>query len=123
MRGGEVVWSTAVGTASYEDERDATPETQYRIGSITKTFTATAVMQLRDAGVLDLDDRLEEHVTGIPAGSPTIRRLLAHLSGFQREPGEMWVSGEAPTIPPWIWFGWRATATCRSRSSIRGVCK
>jgi len=93
-----VVWAAAVGTASYEDERDATPETQYRIGSITKTFTATAVMQLRDAGLLDLDDRLDEHVGGVRVGSPTIRRLLAHLSGFQREPGEMWVSGEAPTI-------------------------
>jgi CubicO group peptidase (beta-lactamase class C family) len=98
VRGGEVVWAAAVGAASYEDGRDATPETQYRIGSITKTFTATAVLQLRDAGVLDLDDRLEEHLIGIRAGSPTIRRLLAHLSGFQREPGEMWVSGEAPTI-------------------------
>jgi CubicO group peptidase (beta-lactamase class C family) len=98
IRGGEVIWSAAVGTASYEDGREATSETQYRIGSITKTFTATAVMQLRDAGLLDLDDRLEQHVDGVGDGSPTIRRLLAHLSGFQREPGEMWVSGEAPTI-------------------------
>jgi CubicO group peptidase (beta-lactamase class C family) len=98
VRAGEVVWSAAVGAASYEEAREATPETQYRIGSITKTFTATAVMQLRDAGALDLDDRLEQHVSGLRNGSPTIRRLLAHLSGFQREPGEMWVSGEAPTI-------------------------
>jgi CubicO group peptidase (beta-lactamase class C family) len=98
VRAGELVWSAAVGTASYEDEREATPETQYRIGSITKTFTATAEMQLRDAGLLDLDDRLEQHLAGVRTGSPTIRRLLAHLSGFQREPGEMWVRGEAPTI-------------------------
>ena len=46
------------------DGRAATPDTQYRIGSITKTFTATAVMQLRDAGELDLDDRLEQHLDG-----------------------------------------------------------
>jgi CubicO group peptidase (beta-lactamase class C family) len=98
VRSGELVWSGAVGTASYELGSDATPETQYRIGSITKTFTATAVMQLRDAGALDLDDRLEQHVAGTREGSPTIRRLLAHISGFQREPGEMWVSGEVPTI-------------------------
>src|SRR5262249_36331204 len=71
---------------------------QYRIGSITKTFTATAVMQLRDAGLLDLDDRLDEHLAELPSRSPTIRRLLAHLSGFQREVGEMWVTGEVPTI-------------------------
>jgi CubicO group peptidase (beta-lactamase class C family) len=98
VREGVVVWSAAVGTANYEDRAEATPETQYRIGSITKTFTATAVMQLRDAGVLDLDDRLGQHVAGVREGSPTIRRLLAHLSGFQREPGEMWVGGEVPTI-------------------------
>jgi hypothetical protein len=52
----------------------------------------------RDVGVLDLDDRLGQHVSGLRDGSPTIRRLLAHLPGFQREPGEMWVSREAPTI-------------------------
>jgi CubicO group peptidase (beta-lactamase class C family) len=98
VRGGETIWSGAVGTASYEDDRDATPETQYRVGSITKTFTATAVLQLRDAGLLDLDDRIDQHVTELPPGSPTIRRLLAHLSGFQREPGDMWVTGEVPTI-------------------------
>jgi CubicO group peptidase (beta-lactamase class C family) len=97
-RHGELVWSSAVGSADYEDDRAASADTQYRIGSITKTFTAAAVMQLRDAGAVDLDDRLEEHVPGVPAGAPTIRHLLAHLSGFQREAGEMWVSGEAPTI-------------------------
>jgi CubicO group peptidase (beta-lactamase class C family) len=98
VRGGELVWSGAVGTASYENGVEATPQTQYRIGSITKTFTATAVMQLRDAGLLDLDDRLDEHLAELPSRSPTIRRLLAHLSGFQREVGEMWVTGEVPTI-------------------------
>jgi CubicO group peptidase (beta-lactamase class C family) len=98
VRGGEQIWSAAVGTASYEHDAEATPQTQYRIGSITKTFTATAVMQLRDAGLLDLDDRLDEHLAELPSRSPTIRRLLAHLSGFQREVGEMWVTGEVPTI-------------------------
>src|SRR2546421_8090972 len=67
------------------------------MGSITKTFTATAIMQLRDAGALDLDDRLEQHVDGVANGTPTIRRLLAHLSGLQREAGEMFVTGESPT--------------------------
>src|SRR4051812_41818382 len=91
VRKGETVWSNAVGMADYDDEREATPGTQYRIGSITKTFTATAIMQLRDAGMLDLDDRLEQHLEGIENGSPTIRRMLAHLSGMQREVGEMFV--------------------------------
>jgi CubicO group peptidase (beta-lactamase class C family) len=96
-RKGEPVWSGAVGSANYAEHRDATPETQYRIGSITKTFTAVAVMQQRAEGKLDLDDRLDQHLDGIVNGSPTIRRLLCHLSGLQREAGEMFVTGESPT--------------------------
>jgi CubicO group peptidase (beta-lactamase class C family) len=96
VRKGEIEWSAAVGSASYEDEREATPGTQYRIGSITKTFTATAIMQLRDAGMLDLDDRLEQHLE-VANGTPTIRRMLAHLSGMQREVGEMFVEATTPT--------------------------
>ena len=68
VRKGEVVWSNAVGSANYDERRDATPGTQYRIGSITKTFTATAIMQLVDAGALDLDDRLGQHLDAIVEG-------------------------------------------------------
>jgi CubicO group peptidase (beta-lactamase class C family) len=97
VRNGEIAWSNAVGVADYDAGDDATPDTQYRIGSITKTFTAVAIMQLRAAGMLDLDDRLEQHLDGVANGSPTIRRLLSHLSGLQREAGEMFVTGESPT--------------------------
>ncbi len=98
LRDGEVAWSGAVGLAGLEERRPATPDLQYRVGSITKTFTAAAIMQLRDAGRLDLDDRLEQHLPGIVHGSPTLRRLLSHLSGLQREAGEMFVTGDSPTI-------------------------
>jgi CubicO group peptidase (beta-lactamase class C family) len=84
FRGGELVWETAVGLADVESALEATPDTQYRIGSITKTFTAAAIMQLRDAGKLDLEDTLDQHVEGA-AHRPTIRRLLSHASGLQRE--------------------------------------
>jgi CubicO group peptidase (beta-lactamase class C family) len=97
VRDGEIVWSGAVGSASFEEGREATPETQYRIGSITKTFTTAAIMQLRDEGKLDLDDRLEQHLEGVGKPTPTIRRMLAHLSGLQREVGEMWITGASPT--------------------------
>jgi CubicO group peptidase (beta-lactamase class C family) len=97
VRRGEIAWTDAVGVADYDGDAAATPDTQYRIGSITKTFTATAIMQLRDAGALDLDDRLELHLEGLAGGSPTIRRMLCHLSGLQREAGEMFVTGESPT--------------------------
>jgi CubicO group peptidase (beta-lactamase class C family) len=97
VRKGEQVWANAVGSADYDAKREATPDTQYRIGSITKTFTATAIMQLRDVGALDLDDRLEQHLDGVANGTPTIRRMLSHFSGLQREAGEMFVSGQSPT--------------------------
>jgi len=97
VREGRLAWSGAAGAASYDPETPATTDTQYRVGSITKTFTATAVMQLRAEGKVDLDDRLEQYLDGVPAGSPTIRRLLSHLSGLQREAGEMFVEGTSPT--------------------------
>ena len=84
LRDGELVWETALGLADVESDLEATPDTQYRIGSITKTFTAAAIMQLRDEGKLDLEDTLDRHVEGA-AHRPTIRRLLSHASGLQRE--------------------------------------
>src|SRR5438067_4063303 len=84
MRDGELIWENAVGAADVEAGLEATSDTQYRIGSITKTFTAAAIMQLRDAGKLDLEDTLDRHVEGA-AHAPSIRRLLSHASGLQRE--------------------------------------
>jgi CubicO group peptidase (beta-lactamase class C family) len=84
LRDGEVIWESAVGIADVETGVEATPDTQYRVGSITKTFTAVAIMQLRDAGKLDLEDTLDKHVEGA-AHKPTVRRLLSHASGLQRE--------------------------------------
>jgi CubicO group peptidase (beta-lactamase class C family) len=84
LRDGEVVWEAAVGVADVAAGVEATTDTQYRLGSITKTFTAAAIMQLRDAGELDLEDTLDRHLEGA-AHRPTIRRLLSHVSGLQRE--------------------------------------
>jgi CubicO group peptidase (beta-lactamase class C family) len=94
---GEVVWQEALGLASVEPEERATIDTQYRVGSITKTITAAAVMQLRDAGELSLDDRLEQHLPEAHHGTLTLRRMLAHMSGLQREmPGYVWETLDFP---------------------------
>jgi CubicO group peptidase (beta-lactamase class C family) len=86
----EVVWSAALGFADVEAGEEATPDHQYRIGSITKTFTAVAIMQLRDAGKLRLEDPLDRHVPEV-AHAPSIRALLSHTAGLQREPpGAVW---------------------------------
>jgi CubicO group peptidase (beta-lactamase class C family) len=97
FRDGEARWSDALGLADVAAETPATPETQFRIGSITKTFTAVAVLQLRDAGSLTLETTVGELVPDCPHPGPTVRRLLAHLSGIQREPaGEVWESLDLP---------------------------
>jgi CubicO group peptidase (beta-lactamase class C family) len=98
FRGPETLWYGAAGHARLDPLTAPTADTQYRVGSITKTFTAVLVMQLRDAGALDLDDRIGRHLPDARHGDPTVRRLLAHLSGLQREPvGEVWESLAAPS--------------------------
>ena len=88
---GEVVWAEAVGLADVEGADPTTPETQYRIGSITKVFTTIAVLQLRDEGRLDLDDPLDRHLPGTPLGALRLGDMLSHTSGLQRErPGIDW---------------------------------
>ncbi|HEX7310813.1 MAG TPA: serine hydrolase domain-containing protein [Gaiellaceae bacterium] len=97
VRGGEVVWADAVGLADAEQSVDATPDHQYRVGSITKTFTAVCVMQLRDEGKLKLEDRLSAHLDVRAGGDLTLRQMLSHGSGLQREvPGDVWETLEFP---------------------------
>ena len=96
VREGQVVWTGAVGQ-SVVGEQDAAPDQAFRIGSITKTFTAVLVHQLRDEGLLDLDAPVSAHVAGTGHDALTPRQLLAHASGLQRELGHMWVTLEVPT--------------------------
>ena len=97
FRDGEVLWRGAVGSAELARSEPATPAHAYRIGSITKTFTAVCILQLRDSGTLALDDPLRAHIPEVPTG-PTVADALSHLSGLQREPpGEVWETLEAPT--------------------------
>ncbi len=99
LRDGERVWETAVGASDVEGSQDATPDTQYRLGSITKTFTAAAIMQLRDAGQLGLEDTLDTHVDAA-AHAPTLRRLLSHTSGLQREThDDAWLRQRFADVP------------------------
>jgi CubicO group peptidase (beta-lactamase class C family) len=97
---GERVLELALGVADAGGGRQATPDTQYRIGSITKTFTAAAIMALVDEGKVALDDPLGKHVAAAGDRPLTIRRLLCHASGLQREPaGHVWETLAFPTMP------------------------
>ncbi len=90
------LWTCTVG-ASGDPARPLGEDSRFRIGSITKTFTAVLVMQARDDGLLDLDDPIGRHLDVPAHGDATIRRLLSHTAGFQREPwGDVWDTLVAP---------------------------
>ncbi|MFQ6144855.1 serine hydrolase domain-containing protein [Streptomyces seoulensis] len=87
VRGGRAVWHGArTSVAGHAPDEN----TQYRIGSITKTFTAVLVLRLRDEGLLDLGDPLEKHLPGTDAGEATIAGLLAHTGGLAAESPAPW---------------------------------
>ena len=93
VHGDELAWSGGSGFASLAAGQPAAPDVLYRIASITKTFTGTAIMQLRDIGALDLDDpvvkwipELSDSASPATIGGVTIRRLLSHESGLVSEP-------------------------------------
>lgn len=88
----ELIWAKGYGYADVAKKIPATPQTLYRIASISKLFTSTAVMQLRDAGKLRLDDPVAQHLAWFkirnvhPDGpAVTIRHLITHTSGLPRE--------------------------------------
>jgi len=88
----ELVWSGGSGYADPTRKAPATPSTIYSICSISKLFTSIAVMQLRDAGKLRLDDPVSKHLpwftikrTSADAPEITIEGLLTHASGLPRE--------------------------------------
>ncbi|AVT33241.1 penicillin-binding protein [Plantactinospora sp. BC1] len=79
------------------------PGTAFRIGSVTKTFTAVLVMQCRDDGLLDLDDPIGAHLDVPAHGELTVRRLLSHTSGVQREPyGDIWDTLHTPELDEFL---------------------
>lgn len=91
VRSGEPMWTDLIGTLTGRSSEPApTADTQYRIGSITKTFVAVAVMRLRDSGRVDLDDRFDDHVPGTRIGRATIAQLLCHGAGIQAETNGPW---------------------------------
>ncbi|GAB2953681.1 serine hydrolase domain-containing protein [Micromonospora polyrhachis] len=91
------LWNCTVGGTG--NDTPLTEASRFRIGSVTKTFTAVLVMQCRDEGLLDLDDPIGAHLD-VPAHRElTLRRLLSHTAGLQREPhGDVWDNLDAPDV-------------------------
>lgn len=102
----ELVYSNGYGYCDLEEKKPATAVTVYRIASITKTFTSTAIMQLRDERKIRLDDPVRKHLPWFEIQSEfesepeiTVWHLLTHTSGL---PGEAafpyWTDHKFPTI-------------------------
>ncbi|RIK39536.1 MAG: serine hydrolase [Chloroflexi bacterium] len=102
----QLVWARGFGYADLARKVPATPNTLYRIASITKLFTSTAILQLRDEGKVQLDDPLTCYLPWFqikqrfPDAPPiTLRHLLTHTSGLPREAAfPYWVDNEFPDI-------------------------
>lgn len=84
-RDGNIIFGQGVGRADFESDRPNFVDTKFAIGSVTKQFTAAAIMQLKEKGLLSLDDSIAKYFPDYPedaANKVTIRHLLTHTSGI-----------------------------------------
>ena len=80
---GQMVYRKAYGLRDVARRIAATIDTHYELGSITKQFTAAAILQLQEGGKLNIDDKLSKYLPDAPhAGEVTLRQLLSHTSGL-----------------------------------------
>ncbi len=84
VQNGKIVYTHAYGKAHIDPDKPATPDMRYSIGSISKQFTAAAILLLQEQGKLSLDDAVGKYVPGLTRGNEvTIRQILSHTSGYQ----------------------------------------
>ena len=89
---GGIIWSKGYGYQDVEEKIKATPETLYRVGSISKSLTAVAILLLEQRGLIDLDAPINEYIPDFKIKSRfdkippiTVRQLLSHHSGLKRD--------------------------------------
>lgn len=81
---GKLVYTHAYGKAHIAPDEPATTDMRYSIGSVSKQFTAAAILILQEQGKLKLDDAVGKYVPGLTRGNDvTIREILSHTSGYQ----------------------------------------
>jgi CubicO group peptidase (beta-lactamase class C family) len=98
---GEVVWTWAAGVANLATGEPMSPGHQFRVASHSKTFTAAAVLKLREAGRLGLDDAAGRWVAGLhpDVARSTIAQLLSHSAGLTRDGAD---AGQFMDIRPFL---------------------
>ncbi len=84
LQAGKAVVRRAYGLANVEEQEAATPATNYRLASLTKQFTAAAILLLAEDGLLSIDDTVRRWLPTLPrsADAVLVRHLLAHTSGL-----------------------------------------
>ena len=106
---GELVYAKAFGKAELHPDRPADPSTRYFVGSISKQFTAAAILLAAEDGKLSLDDRVSRFFPELTrAGDVTIRELLAHTSGYEDYAPQDYLIPEwtRPTTPDAVIEAW-----------------
>jgi D-alanyl-D-alanine carboxypeptidase len=100
----DYTWVRAMGVADRASGKPMTPEVHHRIGSVTKTFTATLLLKAADEGLLSLDDPIDKYVKGVPNGDKiTLRQMAAMTSGLDSyTEDQQWVK-EWSSDPTRVW--------------------
>lgn len=84
LKNGKAIYQKAFGKANLESDVNLTPENVFQLGSMTKQFTAIAVLMLEEQGKLNVTDPISRYIAGYPAGNKiTIHHLLTHTSGIK----------------------------------------
>ncbi len=78
----KIIYQNAVGFSNISTEKKNTIQTRFQLASLSKVFTATAIMQLVEKGSIQLDDPLSKYFPSFPYGDITIRQILSHTSGL-----------------------------------------
>src|SRR5215217_7940396 len=112
---GELVWVKGAGVREKTNNSPVTPETVFRIASMTKSFTAMSILKLRDEGKLSLDDPVARYIPELAtlpyptSDSPvlTIRHLLTHSEGFPEDNpwGDRQLAQTDETLRTWLRAG------------------
>src|ERR1051325_10988386 len=112
---GELVWVKAAGVREKTNNAPVTPDTAFRIASMTKSFTAMSILKLRDDGKLSLDDPVAKYVpefANLPYPTSdsqvlTIRHLLTHSEGFPEDNpwGDRQLAQSDATLREWLRAG------------------
>ena len=100
----DYTWVQAMGVADRVSGKPMTPEVHHRIGSVTKTFTATLLLKAADEGLLSLDDTIDHYIKGVPNGDKiTLRQMSDMTSGLDSyTDDEQWVK-EWSSDPTRVW--------------------